>query len=176
MVKLHILFLLIIMVFFSACYKKHVKNTEPENLLIGSWEIKKIRWFSTNQSFEIEQAQPGLFIFDDGHYALMWVPQKEPRKPFTILSKPTDEEILSAFKTVIFNAGTYQMDAAGLRIKAMVAKVPGFEGGQQFFELSHNDEQLVLTMYDEIYPDGTKPEWSGTWQTQFTLVRVTGVY
>lgn len=54
---------------------------------------------------------------------------------------------------------------------AMVAKVPGFEGGQQHYNFRFENEQLILTMCDETYPDGSKPDCSGKWQTEFTLSR-----
>ncbi len=102
----------------------------------------------------------------------MWSPKTSPRTPFKHLSKPTEDEILQGFRSIVFNAGTYVVNGDQLVATAQVAKVPGFEGGQLFYLFNHTDNnQLTLTLYDEIYPDGSKPDWSGKWKTVFTLHR-----
>lgn len=143
--------------------------TEPTNPLLGAWHLTGVEWLSTEGSSALTDVQPGLFVFTAGHYALMWSPINKPRTPFKVLSQPTDEEAIAGFKSVIFNGGSYQYTAGKLVTQAEVAKVPGFETGQQFFEVSAAADLLTLTFYDENYPDGSKPEWAGKWRTVFTL-------
>ncbi|MEM1123856.1 MAG: hypothetical protein AAGJ18_25685 [Bacteroidota bacterium] len=99
----------------------------------------------------------------------MWTPTRSPRKRFKILAKPTDEEIKSGFQSVVFNGGTYEWQKGKVVTKASIAKVPGFEGGQQFYDFRIDKNMLELIMYDETYPDGGKPEWFGKWRTKFVL-------
>lgn len=141
------------------------------NPLLGAWEVKSVTWKSESNTQKIESAQPGMFLFNENHYALMWSPKQTPRTPFVNLSKPTDQEILNGFRTIVFNAGSYHIDEQQLVATARVAKVPGFEGGQIYYRYEFRAGVLLLTMYDEIYPDGSKPDWSGKWQTQFALVK-----
>ncbi len=118
------------------------------------------------------EAQPGIFMVTDTRYSIIWTPTNAPRTPFEILSKPTDAEAIAGFKSVVFNAGTYEIADDKFTIQAEIAKVPGFEGGRQFFEFSIDGDLLSLTMFDETYPDGTKPAWSGLWKTKFVMQRI----
>ncbi len=151
------------------CQNKQLKP--PNNPLLGAWDVVSVAWVSAEQTHTIEAAQPGMFLFNADHYALMWSPKNSPRTPFKNLSKPTDEEILAGFRSIVFNAGTYEVDGNEMVASARVAKVPGFAGGQLFYRFEFKGQLLQLTMYDETYPDGSKPDWSGKWQTRFTLSR-----
>ncbi len=167
--RFKLIILCLAVMLLMACQKKQLK---PENNpLLGAWQVVSVAWVSSEQTHTIEQAQPGMFIFNDSHYSLMWSPKRTPRTPFKNLSKPTDEEILAGFKSIVFNAGAYEVNGQEVVATARVAKVPGFEGGQLFYRFEFDGPLLLLTMYDETYPDGTQPDWSGKWQTRFTLER-----
>lgn len=153
----------------TACHNQKNHTNHP---LIGAWYLASVAWISDEQTQRIEQAQPALFLFNKSHYSLMWSPKQSPRVPFEDLSNPTQEEILQGFRSIVFNAGTYQVLGNQITATAEVAKVPGFEGGQQFYHFKMEKDKLILTMYDETYPDGSKPKWSGQWETEFTLVKV----
>jgi hypothetical protein len=141
------------------------------NPLVGAWEMQQVHWKSDEKNYSIEKAQPGLFIFSDKRYSIMWAPGEEPRTPFKVLSKPTDEEAIAGFKSVVFNGGSYVHDGSTVTTTAAIAKVPGFEGGKQFYRYNIEGDTLHLTMFDETYPDGKKPEWSGKFVTEFVLKR-----
>lgn len=140
----------------------------------GAWSMASVHWESADQTVSIDPAQPGLFLFVGGSYSIQWTPTEAPRVPFEVLSAPTDEETLAGFRSIVFNAGSYELSDSLLTATASVAKVPGFEGGQQFYRYAIDGNRLTLTMFDETYPDGSKPEWSGGWETRFELVRVGG--
>ena len=163
-------FLIIALIFtLAAC---NITPKAKNDSLIGAWKVNKVIWKNGEKSAEIEKAQPGVFIFTDRHYSLQWTPTQKPRTPFKILSKPTDEEAISGFKSVVFNAGSYKITEKGLTSTAVIAKVPGFEGGQQIYTLKWQQELLYLTMVDEVYPDGSKPQWSGKVTTTFVLEKL----
>ena len=144
---------------------------ENNNPLLGAWHLTGVEWRSVERTSALTDVQPGLFVFTPSHYALMWSPVNQPRVPFKVLAKPTDEEIIQGFRSVIFNGGRYRYSGDQLVTTAEIAKVPGFESGQQFFNVVLKGDLLTLTFHDEIYPDGSRPEWAGTWQTVFTLKR-----
>ena len=144
---------------------------EEPHPLLGSWEMRELHFVSADTTVSVTPAQPGLFLLTEDHYAFMWTPTREARVPFEVLAQPTDEEILTGFRSVVFNAGTYSLSDSLLTTTAQIAKVPGFEGGIQYFNFDVADDRLELTRYDETYPDGTKPAWSGTWQTRFVMER-----
>ena len=140
--------------------------------LLGSWEMTSIHWMTSDTTYSIPKAQPGLFMIDSARYSIMWTPQEEPRIPFVNLSQPTPEEMQAGFRSVVFNGGSYVMTDSTLTTTAQIAKVPGFEGGKQYYRFTLDQDQLTLIMFDETYPDGTKPSWYGMYQTKFVLNRV----
>ena len=143
-----------------------------ENRLLGSWDVKEVHWISNDTTVTIEHAQPGILMLTPERYSIIWTPTRHARAPFKILSKPTDDEIKSGFRSIVFNSGTYLMTDSTITTKALLAKVPGFEGGMQFYDYQLKNKILTLTMYDETYPDGTKPDWAGIWKTQFVLGKI----
>ena len=134
--------------------------------------MTEVHWVSEGETFSIPDAQPGLFLFTPESYSIMWTRTKEPREAFKNLSAPTDDEMKAGFRSVVFNGGRYTFSGDTVTTVATIAKVPGFEGGKQFYRYTIEGDTLRLTMFDETYPDGAKPEWAGTWETEFVLERV----
>ena len=165
---------IVLNILLVSCDKTSKTNENPktESSILGSWEMTSIHWITKDTSYTIAKAQPGLLIITPTSYSIMWTPTAEPRIPFKLLSKPTDEELKSGFRSIVFNAGTHQLTDSTLTTKAMVAKVPGFEGGTQFYRYSMESGNLELTMFDETYPDGTKPAWFGEYETKFVLKKL----
>jgi len=139
--------------------------------LLGAWEMQSVHWITPDTTYTIAQAQPGIIIFDEDRYSLMWTPTESPRVPFEELSNPTDEEVIAGFRSVVFNGGTYEKTDSTVTTQAQIAKVPGFEGGLQYYRYELDGTRLELVMYDETYPDGGKPEWFGSVETKFVLRR-----
>ena len=164
----------IIFHFFLACNTNSIKEVETKSKfpLIGSWEMSSIYWITDDTTYSIESAQPGLLMIGANRYSIMWTPIDQPRKPFKSLSKPTDEEMKTGFRSIVFNAGLYEKTDSTLTTTAQIAKVPGFEDGKQYYRYNIKDDILELTMFDETYPDGQKPEWFGKFVTKFILKKV----
>ncbi|MEQ8576637.1 MAG: hypothetical protein RIB63_21415, partial [Fulvivirga sp.] len=75
------------------------------------------------------------------------------------------------FKTVVFNSGSYEISDSVFTTTADIAKVAGFESGKQYYKIEFKEDELYLTMFDETYPDGKKPEWYGKLKILFKLKR-----
>ena len=146
-------------------------ETKNNNQLQGSWHLKEVNWISSDTTHVLKKDKLGLLLFTEDSYSIMWSPTEKPRAPFQKLSNPTDEEILKGFKSIVFNAGVYTKTDSTLNTTSIIAKVPGFEGGKQFYTYAFDANQLTLTMHDETYPNGEKPSWSGTWQTKFFFTK-----
>lgn len=157
----------------SSCQmnQKTMQQVMHKTSPIGSWEMLEVHWVLADTTYSIKKAQPGLFIFEADRYSIMWTPIEKPRTPFQNLSKPTKEEMQSGFRSVVFNGGTFQMTDSTITTTANIAKVPGFEGGKQFYRYTIETDILTLTMFDETYPAGKKPEWSGRVETKFVMKR-----
>lgn len=142
-----------------------------KSTLLGSWKVQEIHYQYTDTTYIVKDEDHGRFIFSDTNYALMYNPRMNKRMPFKSLSKPEPDEIISAFRSMVFNTGTYAVEKNVIHTTADIAKVPGFEGGHQFYKITHNDDSLELVMFDEIYPNGNKPEWFGKLEVKFLLIK-----
>lgn len=140
--------------------------------LRGAWEVQEIHWVGKEQTRSIVPAQPGQLILTGRHYSLVWTTTPTPRVPFKVLAQPGDDEIRAGFQSFAFNAGSYESSGDTLTTTAAVARVPGFEGGRQFFRWQLDGDRLTLTMFDETYPDGSKPAWFGKTEVKLVFKRV----
>ncbi len=172
--KILLLSFLLLTLFISSCQQqtKTVETVEEKNKLLGSWEVSEIHWITSDTTYSIHSSQPGIFMVDAKRYAIIWTPTREPRQAFEILSNPTDDELKSGFRSIVFNSGNYTITDSTITTTALVAKVPGFEGGKQFYRYTIKDDVLRLTMFDETYPNGDKPEWFGNLETEFVMKKV----
>lgn len=171
-IKCH-LFLLTILASLCACGPKRLINVAPgKPILMGNWEVQELHWVSPDKTRSIVPAQTGMFMLNETRYAIMWTPTPTSRTPFGVLASPTDEELKAGFNSIAFNAGTYELTDSVITTTAIIAKVPGFEGGKQFFRYHIDHSTLTLVMFDETYPNGTKPSWSGKLEVKLVLKRV----
>ncbi len=155
---------------FSSCKSAQTSiKASKKSTLVGSWEMVEVHWKTKDTVYSIPKAQYGLFIFEENRYSIMWTPIDKERTPFVNLSKPTDEEKMAGFSSVVFNGGTYVMTDSTITTTALIAKVPGFEGGKQFYKYTIEGDLLRLVFFDETYPNGKKPEWYGKYVTEFVM-------
>lgn len=159
----YLFFLIFLMI--SAC-------KTDEKSFKGTWKVNEIHWISADTTYSIKHAQPGIFMVSDSRYSIIWTPTEKKREPFKKLAYPTDEEIIQGFRSIVFNSGTYSLSDSIFEIQALIAKVPGFEGGRQKFAYQIEGKQLRLRMIDETYPNGDKPDWYGKWETLFVMERL----
>jgi len=143
--------------------------SKRKSKLIGSWKVQEIHYQYQDTIYTMKDEDHGRFIFSNQNYALMYNPRMQARKPFVNLSKPEPEEISYAFASIVFNTGSYVLNNNIITTTADIAKVPGFEGGNQFYTMNLSDDTLELVMHDETYPDGKKPDWFGKLKIKFIL-------
>jgi hypothetical protein len=150
---------------FLSCSDK--SSPEKHNSLLGSWDLTEVHWISTDTIHTLKKSKLGALLFTPESYSIMWSPTSQERVPFKVLSNPTDEEIIAGFRSIVFNTGSYMLSDTTITTKSTLAKVPGFEGGTQYYSYTVKDHELLLTMFDEQYPNGNQPHWSGIWKTKF---------
>lgn len=141
------------------------------NPLFGSWKMYEINYIYADTTYTATMEYPGRLVVANGTYSIMYNPYGSERKSAKTLSKLTEEEMVYAFKTVVFNSGAYTLSDSVFLTTADIAKVAGFEGGKQYYKIEFVEDALHLTMYDETYPDGKKPEWYGKLKILFKLRR-----
>ncbi|WP_282042645.1 lipocalin-like domain-containing protein [Winogradskyella flava] len=149
--------------------KKDKGSIGERQKILGSWKLQEIQYQYTDTTYIVNDEDHGRFIFTDSNYVLIYNPRMQKRKAFDNLSKPTIEEISTAFRSIVFNTGIYAIEDSVITTTADIAKVPGFEGGRQYYKLAFTNKGLELVMYDETYPNGNKPEWFGKLKIKFIL-------
>ncbi|MCB0492389.1 MAG: ankyrin repeat domain-containing protein [Cyclobacteriaceae bacterium] len=142
-----------------------------DNPLIGSWKINQIHYIYKDTTVVVDTVSQGRLTVTPNRYHIIYNPWLNPRVPFKVLSKPTDTEIKHAFQTLVFNTGTYSLNDTLFTTTSDIAKVPGFEGGMQYYSIEVDGDKLQLIMKDETYPNGEKPEWYQKLQILFKLNR-----
>ncbi|WP_370088630.1 ankyrin repeat domain-containing protein [Ekhidna sp.] len=151
--------------------KNYIENHRAmQNELIGSWKMNEIHYVYPDTTYKMEVLQGSLLI-DEKRYSIMYNPSPRPRKAFESLSKPTEEEMLAGFRSIVFNTGPYEITDDVMLAHPDLAKVPGFEGGKQYYRYRLEGDKLFFRMYDETYPNGDKPEWYGKVEVQFILTK-----
>ena len=162
---------LIVTIFCVLSTNTIVSQVNFKQKIIGSWKVQEIHYQYMDTTYVAKDQDNGRFLFTKTHYALMYNPRMQLRKSFKILSKPNNEEIINAFRNIVFNTGSYILKDSTISTTADIAKVPGFEGGKQFYNLKLEGDNLQLTMFDETYPNGEKPEWYEKLKIKFILIR-----
>ena len=164
-----LLFLISCIVVFSCNQDK--KEVEIVNPLEGSWKMQEIHYIYTDTTYVGKPITYGTILFTPKRYSLLYNPWTTARKAFDTLSKPTDTEIKAAFQSIVFNSGSYVYTDSTVVTTADMAKVPGFEGGKQYYNYNIEGDKLNITMYDETYPSGEKPEWFGKLKVAFKMIK-----
>jgi ankyrin repeat protein len=134
-----------------------------ENPIQGSWAIRAIHYKYADTTYQVLMEYPGRLLTTPTAYAILYNPSGKLRVAADSLSQLTEAEMIGAFKSIVFNSGSYLVSKDLLVTTADAAKVPGFEGGQQFFKIEkgENQQSCQLTFFDEIYPNGERPSWQG---------------
>ncbi|GAB4243646.1 MAG: hypothetical protein Tsb0034_21560 [Ekhidna sp.] len=142
---------------------------QKNNLLLGTWTIDQIHYIYPDTTISLNLDYKGRLMVGADHYSIMYNPYGSKRKSPASLSKMTEEEKLYSFQTMVFNSGSYTYSDTDFITTADMAKVAGFEGGVQYYRMGEEDGSMSLTMYDENYPDGQKPEWYQKVEVKFML-------
>ena len=117
----------------------------------------------------IDPSQPGLYIFVEGYYSAVYAPDAAPRVAAEITFQPTPEEMVAQHESIIVNTGTYEISGSTVTFRPIIAKSPGFVGGQATSEFRIDGDALTLTGRTVVGADGTSaPNVTGS----LTLRRV----
>ena len=93
----------------------------------GAWKVTEIVVTGADAS-NVSTPQPGLIIFTQKYYSVMWIPGNQPRALFKG-EDPTNEEKIAAYNSFVANSGTYDVAGETLNLHPMVARSPNFMAG-----------------------------------------------
>jgi ankyrin repeat protein len=149
-----------------------IKTQENKsNRILGSWLMKEIQYRYSDTTIIRKMTYPGRLLVTPDRYAIMYNPSGDMREAAASVGKLTDTEMLYAFKTLVFNSGSYAFTDSIFTATPDIAKVAGFEGGKQYYTYHQFEDKLELNFFDETYPNGEKPIWYGKLKIFFILER-----
>ena len=129
-----------------------------ESSIVGSWVTDS--WEGQDDS------QPGLLIFTETNYSIMFVIPGMTRERWegeTI----TDAEIVTAYNTLVANSGRYTRDGNEITTEAYVTLNPNYMAdwgeNQQTYTFRVEGDILHLSWPDNFMEDGN-PGFSGTFR------------
>lgn len=96
--------------------------------LHGAWRVIQSSLTTGETKTTNASPQPGLVLFTDRHYSLMYVEGQLPRKPFTDPIRPTDAEKLEAYETFVGHSGTYSVSDSLIAMEVVISKWPNLMG------------------------------------------------
>lgn len=150
-------------------------QTSARKPMEGAWKVVEI--VTTGAEPEnTPSPQPGLFIFGQKHYSMMWIRGDKARAPYAG-EVPTTEEKLRAFDSFTANTGTYEVSGSTIAVRPMVARSPNFmAGGSSKYEFRAEGSHLWLTekSTDTRYRIGQEvvPSSRPARETRLKLVRL----
>ena len=161
---------LIFLVCFAFAYqKKDIKNTNP---LIGVWKVVEMATINSDGELKNRYEHPSIYIFQDDYYSMVMVWGNEPRPEFDDPWNPTDEEKITAYNSILVNAGKYELKGSVIVTRPIIARVPNFVGGEAQYEYKIEGDTLTLTMFDEVSKKGVPQPWVGKRKFRRTLIRI----
>ena len=109
--------------------------------LEGAWLV--VSWQTEDGSAD---AQPGLWIFNETHYSIMFINTPEPRSTYE--GDQTDEHKVVAYDGFTANTGRYEVEGNILKTRAFVAKDTNFMGGwpdnETTYEFAVDGDMLTI--------------------------------
>jgi|SRR6476620_9033414 len=141
----------------------------------GVWKVTEIVVAGQDAS-NVSNPQPGLIIFTQKYYSVMWVPGNEPRSLFKG-ENPTNEEKIAAYDSFIANAGSYEVVDGILTLHPMVSRSPNFMGGgsaKNQFRIEGTTLWLTQKNTDLTFRSGDRvaPSSGPASETRLKLTRV----
>jgi len=125
--------------------------TVPTSPLLGGWSMTTM---TASGEETIDPAQPGLFIFTEGHYSAVYSLGADPRPLSAAAFDPTSDEMVAQYQTIIVNTGTYEANGSTITFRPIVAKSPEFIGGHSTMDYQINGDVLTLTITSTVAASG----------------------
>ena len=119
--------------------------------LHGAWRVIGMSLTSGDQI--TTSTSPGLVLFTEKHYSLMYVEGSQPRKLFADPTRPTDTEKIGAYDTFVGHSGIYTITDSVIAMLPDIAKAPHMMIGEMrntFFRFAYHitGDTLRLTRWN----------------------------
>ena len=139
--------------------------------LEGAWRVLQVQLVGPDGTATVLPHQESLFLFTGDHYSMTYTFGPAPSPPYAERWKPSPEEKLARFGSLIMNGGTYRITGDRIVARPAVAVAPEFISGEGHFHYRFIADTLELTWDQSIAFDGL-PYPSGGTVTRFRLARI----
>lgn len=144
------------MVFAASCAGTDVESQAgTARELDGAWRLVSSETIGPDGTRRPGRTYESLLVIADGYYSMNYAFGPQKSDYFSRRFGPTDAEALARFRSLLVNAGRFELDGGRLTIHPEFALVPEFVGGRGEFEYSLNGESLQLTWSKIESADGT---------------------
>ena len=156
----------------SLCAPAFADAEHQTSPLAGTWSMKEITVVTQRGENSYPDPAPGLFIFGEDYYSMVWMPLTEAPEDFAEVWRPTEGEMATAFGSIIVNSGTYTYTDSTVVTLPLVAKTPEFIGGTATYTYSIIGDTLRMEMTDALSHGGVRDPGIGVISIPLKLVRV----
>ena len=140
--------------------------------LRGAWRVDSMHLISAGRDTVELKVNESLVTFGDGYYSIGYCFGSDRPAAYAERWRPSDEERLARFRTVIMNSGTYRLKGSVIDAKPLFALAPEFVDGRALFSYRFVKDVLELIWEKSIAFDGLEYPSAGT----VTLLRLTRIH
>lgn len=164
---------IIISIIIIGCQSGELKTQPIESDPIeGVWEITQIINQTPGNQFANPTPQAGIFMFTKNYYSMTWNPNDTKQEDYKDKWRPTDNEKIESYNSIVTNSGTYEIIEGKLITTPLVAKTPAFIGGKATYDFLVDEKLLTLTLVEVFSHDGVYDEGIKKNKTTIKLRRV----
>lgn len=123
-------------------------------------------WIATEWEGQAGEAQPGLLIFTDTHYSMMFVPGGMTRAQYSGETM-TDADMVAAFSTLVANSGRYTQSGNQITTEAYVTLNPNYMarwGANQLTYIFRVEGDTLYLTWPADFMEVGDPPFSGTFR------------
>ena len=134
--------------------REHTDATSPG--IMGVWKVTEVSSRAPGENWTNASPQLSLYIFTKRHYSYMFTTGGGPRPLFAgDPNKPTDAEMITAYKTFVAANGTYLLSGLTLTLNATLAKNPNeMMGKSLIYTVQLNGDELRMTITNPPFAPG----------------------
>jgi hypothetical protein len=134
--------------------REHRETTSPG--IMGVWKVIEVLSRVPGENSTSVSPQLSLYIFTEKHYSYMFTTGGGPRPLFAgDPNKPTDAEMITAYKTFVAATGTYLLSGPTLTLNATLAKNPNeMMGKSLIYTVQLNGDVLRMTITNPPFAPG----------------------
>ena len=133
---------------------EQTQTTSPG--IFGVWKVTELLSRAPGENWTNVSPQLSLYIFTKTHYSYMYTQGQGPRPLFAgDPNKPTDAEMVTAYKTFVAATGTYVPSGPTLTFNATIMKNPNETVGKPLiYTVQLNGDVLQMTITNPAFSPG----------------------